>query len=323
MIFVVIVGLWLVWVGPYLLRFLGTATLAEALPGQGISFDSGPVTATGSAAQGIIMENNAHSGTARAASGPGRVAPEGAAREQHAPAPLNIRYGRTVLALVGAGALLTFVIGGGLALFGVVSGSVPGVALLAVAAVVLMLRALVRRDRRRRAAARVNRAFEEAMNPPVHHLSPLPQRETVLFDAAAEAEAEAASGSENQEQAAAPEPRRLTPEELRAEALKVAAEAESKNAANSAPGTGPTWQPVEVPKPTYVASAKAERPAPAPLPAPEVKKPTAKTPIKQGAVAPKTDLPVAAKDGASPAAKEAASPAGKINLDAVLQRRRA
>jgi hypothetical protein len=269
------------------------------------------------------MENNAHSGTARAASGPERVAPESAAREQRAPAPLNIRYGRTALALVGAGALLTFVIGGGLALFGVVSGSVPGVALLALAAVVLMLRGLVRRDRRRRAAARVNRAFAEAMNPPVHHLSPLPQRETVLFDAAAEADAAAASRSEKQEPVAAPEPRRLTPEELRAEALKVAAEAESKSAANSAPGSGPTWQPVEVPKPTYVASAKAERPAPAPLPAPEVKKPTAKTPIKQAAVAPKTDLPVAAKDGASPAAKEAAPQPGKINLDAVLQRRRA
>lgn len=321
-IFVVIVGLWLVWVGPYLLRFLGTATLAEALPGQGISFDSGPVTATGSAAQGIIMENNAHSGTARAASGPERVAPESAAPEQRAPAPLNIRYGRTALALLGTAALLTFVIGGGLALFGVVSGSVPGVALLTVAAVVLMLRMLVRRDRRRRAAARVNRAFEEAMNPPVHHLSPLPQRETVLFDAA-EAEADAVSGSEKQEPAAAPEPRRLTPEELRAEALKVAAEAESKSAANATPGSGPTWQPVEVPKPTYVASAKAERPAPAPLPAPEVKKPTAKTPIKQAAVAPKTDLPGAAKDGVSPVAKEVAPQAGKINLDAVLQRRRA
>ncbi|AUI49584.1 hypothetical protein AC20117_00910 [Arthrobacter crystallopoietes] len=321
MIFVVIVGLWLVWVGPYLLRFLGTATLAEALPGQGISFDSGPVTATGSAAQGIIMENNAHSGTARAASGPARVAPEGAAREQHAPAPLNIRYGRTALALVGAGALLTFVIGGGLALFGMVSGSVPGVAMLAVAAVVLMLRMLVRRDRRRRAAARVNRAFEEAMNPPVHHLSPLPQRETVLFDAAADADAAAANASEKPEPVAAPQ--RLTAEELRAEALKVAAEADSKSAAASAPGSGPTWQPVEVPKPTYVASAKAERPAPAPLPAPEVKKPTAKTPIKQAAVAPKTDLPVAAKDGASPAAKEVAPQPGKINLDAVLQRRRA
>lgn len=269
------------------------------------------------------MENNAHSGTAaRAASGPERVAPEGASRKQHAPAPLNIRYGRTALALVGAAALLTFVIGGGLALFGVVSGSVPGVALLAVAAVVLMLRALARRDRRRRAAARVDRAFKEAMNPPVHHLSPLPQRETVLFDAA-EAEAGAASGSEQQEPVASPEPRRLTPEELRAEALKVAAEAESKTVANSAPGSGPTWQPVEVPRPTYVASAKAERPAPAPLPAPEVKKPTAKTPIKQAAVAPKTDLAAPAKDGASPVAKETAPQAGKINLDAVLQRRRA
>jgi hypothetical protein len=268
------------------------------------------------------MENNAHSGTARAASGHERVAPEGAAREQRAPAPLNIRYGRTALALVGAGALMTLVIGGGLALFGVVSGSVPAVALLAVAAVVLMLRALVRRDRRRRAAARVNRAFEEAMNPPVQHLSPLPQRETVLFDAAAEAEAAAASGWGKREQVAAPEPRRLTPEELRAEALKVAAEAESKGVANSAPGSGPTWQPIEVPKPTYVASAKAERPAPAPLPAPEVKKPTAKTPIKQAAIAPRTDLPVA-KDGSSSTAKEAVPPAGKINLDAVLQRRRA
>ena len=42
-----------------------------------------------------------------------------------------------------------------------------------------------------------------------------------------------------------------------------------------------------------------------------------------GRVRRQTDLPVAAKDGASPAAKEAAPQPGKINLDAVLQRRRA
>ncbi|EMY35462.1 hypothetical protein D477_004077 [Arthrobacter crystallopoietes BAB-32] len=189
--------------------------------------------------------------------------------------------------------------GGVLAMFGAVSGSVPGYALLTVAAAVVILRSLARRDRRRRAAERVERAFEAAMGPHIPEVrTAVPRRETVLFNAA-----------EAVEEPAAPTP--LTAEELRAAALKVAAEAEAARPAE--PQTGAPWQPVEVPKPTYTQSAKVERPAPQPLPAPEEKKPTVKTPIKQAAAAPKVELPASSREDR----------AGRINLDDVLQRRRA
>jgi hypothetical protein len=297
-IFVAIVGLWLVWVGPYLLRFQRAGSLAEA-GGPSMTFEPVPAIATGSGPQGIIMENTAHTGNTQPAPLRGSHAPAAAVRPA-GPAPLKIRYGRTALALLGAAALVTLVIGGGLALFGAVSGSVPGFALLTVAAVVVVLRTLARRDRRRKAEARVSRAFEEAMGPMVPDEVPAaPRRETVLFDAA-----------EGAEEPAAPAP--LTAEELRAEARKVAVEAEA--ARRPEPETGTPWQPVEVPKPTYTQSAKVARPAPEPLPVPEEKKPTVKTPIKQAAVAPKVELPAAA-----PREERA----NRLNLDDVLQRRRA
>jgi hypothetical protein len=300
-IFVAIVGLWLVWVGPYLLRFQRAGTAADAVAGPSMTFEPVPAIATGSGPQGIIMENTAHTGYTQPA--PPRTSPAAAASGRAGgPAPLKIRYGRTALALLGAVSLLTLAVGGVLALFGAVSASVPGFALLTVAAVVVVLRTLALRDRRHRAQARVARAFEEAMSPSFREeRPPAPRRETVLFDAA-----------EGSTAAAGPTvPPALTPEMLRAEAMKVAAEAEA--ARRPEPGTGAPWQPVEVPKPTYTQSAKVERPAPEPLPVPEEKKPTVKTPIKQAATPPKVELPAAPREDR----------AGRINLDDVLQRRRA
>jgi hypothetical protein len=295
-IFVAIVGLWLVWVGPYLLRFQSAGTIAEA-GGPSMTFEPVPAIATRSGQQGIIMENTAHTGNTQPVPSRGSQA---AGARRAGPGPLKIRYGRTALALLGAAALVTLVVGGGLALFGAVSGSVPVFALLTLAAVVVVLRTLARRDRRRKAEARVSRAFEEAMGPVApDQLPAAPRRETVLFDAA-----------EGAEEPAVPAP--LTAEDLRAEARKVAAEAEA--ARRTEPETGAPWQPVEVPKPTYTQSAKVARPAPEPLPVPEEKKPTVKTPIKQAAVAPKVELPAAA-----PREERA----NRINLDDVLQRRRA
>jgi len=304
-IFVAIVGLWLVWVGPYLLRYHGAGAATEAASRPSLSFDPMPAIAAAGGPQGIIMENTAHTGNMQPAPLRPASAPAAASGRADGPAPLKIRYGRTALALLGAVSLVTLVVGAPLALFGAVSGSVPGFALLAVAAVVVVLRTLARRDRRRRAQARVTRAFEEAMGPvAIEEVPPAPRRETVLFDAAEGTEAAAVAG---EPAVVAP----LTPAELRAEAMKVAVEAEA--ARRPEPESGAPWQPVEVPKPTYTQSAKVERPAPEPLPVPEEKKPTVKTPIKQAAVAPKVELPAAPREDRG----------GRINLDDVLQRRRA
>ena len=45
-------------------------------------------------------------------------------------------------------------------------------------------------------------------------------------------------------------------------------------------GAGSSWEPVEVPKPTYVEAPKAERPAPEPLDLPEAPKPVGKPILK-------------------------------------------
>ena len=78
------------------------------------------------------------------------------------------------------------------------------------------------------------------------------------------------------------------------------------------PSTTP-WQPVELPKPVYVDAPKAERPAPEPIVLPETPRSLTKTPLRPAAPAP-----------AAPAQAQQARPeTGKINLDDVLQRRRA
>ena len=82
----------------------------------------------------------------------------------------------------------------------------------------------------------------------------------------------------------------------------------------AAPGT--TWEPVEVPKPVYVAAAKAERPAPEPLELPEAPKATGKPSLKQGAAV------VPAAPGAE-AQQLTKAQSALSNLDDVLQRRRA
>jgi hypothetical protein len=216
---------------------------------------------------------------------------------------------------------VVFVAGGALALAGAAPGQVPGFALLAAIAVVVILRSLAIRDRRNRAAARADRAAHTASASQAAGMR-TPSRPTQLFDGAA-ADAEATP------EAAPAAPAPLTAAELREQALKVAAEAGDTVAPARPSGT--PWQPVDVPKPTYVAAAKANRPAPAPLPAPEVKKPQLKTSIKQ-TVAQRTEEAAAQRSAEAQHTEEAAaaaeasgqaSAANRLNLDDVLQRRRA
>ena len=120
----------------------------------------------------------------------------------------------------------------------------------------------------------------------------------------------------------------LTAAELRAAALAeaahpaVPARADGAEASVAMRSTIPQgqWDPIQIPKPTYVGAAKAERAAPEPLTPPAEPKPSSKTPLKAAAVA-----PVVADAGLStPKAEKTMSAEGqKINLDDVLQRRRA
>ena len=316
-ILAVIVGLWFVWVGPYLLRGGFSPAMAEPAPGHAAApLVSIPATAS-SGNQGIIMEYNAQ--PAPSTSSPVQQPSRQSAGQPVRQPEFRIRYGRTALALIGAAALVVFVAGGALALAGAVSGQVPGFALLAAVAVVVMLRSLAIRDRRNRAAARADRAARTASASQAGTRTPA--RPTQLFDGAA-ADAPAPEAAP-----AAPAP--LTAAELRDQALKVAAEA-GDSAAPARP-SGTPWQPVDVPKPTYVAAAKANRPAPAPLPAPEVKKPQVKTSIKQ-TTAQRTEEAAAQRsaeaqhNGEAAATGEASgqpSATNRLNLDDVLQRRRA
>ncbi|MET1036039.1 MAG: hypothetical protein ABWX68_12465 [Arthrobacter sp.] len=227
-------------------------------------------------------------------------------------ARLRLRYGRLAIAAVGALAAVTVVVGGVLAPFGVVAGSVPGFALAALAASFIGLRSLAVRERRRRSLARMEAAFAEAMSGPL--VAAQPRRASELFDAQTATAVDPSAA--------------LTAQEARAEARRAAADAGPR------PVEAPTWEPVDVPRPMYVDAAKAERHAPEPFPAEEPKRPRTVTSILQdtriqnapeAADAGLAALPV----GATPGAAAGEAPAqeqeheGRINLDAVLQRRRA
>jgi hypothetical protein len=249
-----------------------------------------------------------------------------AAQADPAPRPFTPRWGRIGVALVGllalCAALVTLVLGA----VGVVSLLVP-LACVGVAAVaVAVLRLLAVRSRE----ARVNRAFADAMAPvrapapertdvaPAVHSAP--KRPTTLFNAEETAE------------------RPLTAMERRTAALAAAGSSvvdvrdqgvptETTEVPEAAQPAGATaWAPVEVPRPTYVDAAKAERQAPAPLGLPEAPKPSTRTPIKTSEAAARV---AAAADTAAESADSAdasvgSDPAtGRINLDDVLQRRRA
>ena len=304
------VALWLLWVGPYFFRRPAPAVPAATTYNDAVSNPpanaSRPPASPDKGSQGNTMNTISHTPSGGGSTQSHSYGEHSAGAP--APRPFRIRTGRMALAATGLVALLAVVAGGVLAAFTSVSWLVPATGVVLTAAVVAALRSLAVRDRRRR----VDHAFRAAMGPepaprsarpadttePAPAAVPEPVRETVLFDL------QAVPAPDSEVQAAAPvvSPR-LSAGELRAEALKVAA------ATPARPSTTP-WEPVAVPKPVYVDAPKAERPAPEPIVLPEPPRPLTKTPIR----------PTAA-----PAASTAAdaSDAGKINLDDVLQRRRA
>lgn len=321
LILAVTVGLWLLWVGPYVFRRSGmsAAPAAAGMPAPPSTVIRSSISADGLSQQGNLMYNV----STRPGNVTGAPAPSaGTAQVRPGQPEFRIRWGRTGLALAGALALAAVVVGLPLAAFGAASWWLPAGALAAGAAAIAALRALAVRARR----DRVDAAFRAAMSagrpaapqpavPAVPAAEPVRHRETVLFDAqstpgaglpAAAPTAEAASVTTAP---GAPD-RRLTAAELRSAALDVAAKA----APAGPPKISTTpWEPVEIPKPTYVEAPVAQRPAPEPLVLPESPKPSARTSLRPPAAA--------AGEGTGPGA--AAPSTGKINLDDVLQRRRA
>ena len=236
-------------------------------------------------------------------------------------AGFHIRTGRTVLVATGLLAILAVVVGTVLAAFTPVSWLVPAVGLAAVAAVVAALRSLALRDRRRR----VENAFRAAMGPEPRYeqkrTAVVPDQEQAAPDKAADTEPQPETVLFDRESPAVPEqsvasagaaPARVATDEPRTEVLEVAAAVQPP----VRPSTTP-WQPVELPKPVYVDAPKAERPAPDPIVLPETPRSLTKTPLRPAAPAP------APAPAASAQAQQARPETGKINLDDVLQRRRA
>jgi hypothetical protein len=222
------------------------------------------------------------------------------------PGTFRIRWGRCILAGIGLMGLLAAVVGSVLAVFGVVAGWIPVPALAVTASSVAILRQLALRDRRRRVDVAFRAAMRERAEAERAPSAAPPRRTaTEVFDLKPEPE---------------PAPAPLSHDELRAAALEVAraAQATAAEAVTRDGGSAAAeWDPVDLPKPAYVESARAEREAPEPLEAPEQPKPTSKVTIK-----PKPETSPAPGVPTVPAARPAAR--GALgNLDAVLQRRRA
>ncbi|WP_133185448.1 hypothetical protein [Arthrobacter sp. Bz4] len=326
-----IVGLWLIWVAPYVLRIRRPALLVEPVATSALVSSA---TAESKVSQGSIMEMSGHTTDAAGTMG------GGAAPKAYSPqGRLTIRRGRGSIAAIAAVALLAAVVCIPLAVLSLIPALVPAGAFVLFLLAVAGLRVLAVRDRRRKVEA----AFADAMSHRTTDLPPraqafaapavpAPRRETNLFDAETTGPAAESSPNEQGSTTGTTGTANLTAIELRQAALAVAASATVTEAASVDPhssvspdaeatteSAGTPWEPVEVPKPMYVAAAKAQRQAPAPLELPAVPKAQAKTTLKQGAAAPA----VASPDTSSGSNSTANPTTGRMNLDDVLQRRRA
>jgi hypothetical protein len=291
---------WLLWVAPYATRRRravlpsGEAILLTeaAVPPESLMV-SAPLSQT--PPRGAATEDV---GSAPSSSGGER--PPGAAEPQ---VRLRIRWGRVVLALAGLAAALAVPVTLVLLVVGLPAW-VPALCAAGVAAAVASLRALAVRDRKRR----VDEAFKAAMrSASAQSPSPAaPQGPTEVFDAGRDPE---------------PAPRPVSHSELRALALEVA-KASQANATAEAKATGAEeeWEPVDVPRPGYVAAPRAERPEPAPLDVPEAPKPEGRPLLKPQPEVPEPgSVPGVPSIGPRPGARRGALG----NLDEVLNRRRA
>lgn len=314
-ILVIAVALWIVWVAPYLLR-KGRHQLQPAGDLVADINDLEPAAPqAGHVMKMATQQEKPMTSTQRTQSVPGISGHDGGPQTAATSPAFRIRYGRLALALAGLLSLLTGVVSAVLGIFGLGSPWLPFTALLGAGAAVFALRWLAVRDRQRK----VNDAFREAMGAPSRSAperapllepagEPREWPESPLFDAQADTTERG------------PLPKPMTAQELRQAAL---AEAVASGDASAGTGDvrtleGSSWEPVEVPKPTYVAAPKAERAAPQPLDLPEAPKAVGRPSLKQGLPQPGGSLG-ADVDQKSPGKAQSAL----SNLDDVLQRRRA
>lgn len=223
--------------------------------------------------------------------------PASAAREHVRPAPLRIRHGRLAVAVLGVLSILTVLVGIVLAPLGVFSGWVPVLGLLAMGGCFATLRSLAVGDRRRKMMARLEAARRDAFTAAPVATTPEPKRDAEVFDD------QPGSGKR---------PPMLTVEELRAEARRVA----ERGIAVQRPAG---WEPVQVPLPQYVKANMATRPAPEALPEAEPK--VAKNNVSLRQQEREAEV-ITAGEAELPAAKSTTA-SERINLDDVMQRRRA
>ncbi|MFJ5954816.1 hypothetical protein ACIQC5_02535 [Paenarthrobacter sp. NPDC092416] len=300
-ILVVTVALWIVWVAPYVLRNRRQQVQTATVPAE--AFDDEPdetqagVVLTLAPQQEKPMETM-HS---KAPESPQESRMVRSSTRNSSDTPFTIRYARLTLALAGLALLLTAVTSGVLTLFGRGSIWLPLISLVGAVLAVVTLRRLALRDLRER---RARRAAQSVTFPtPARYLpkeTAVESKETRVFDAEAG----------NREAA------RLSAVELRQAALAVAVAAGDKSVRTAEDAKGDRWEPVEVPKPTYVGAAKATRPTPEPLDLPEAPKPVGKPVLKQSTEQAEATAVVHARAAAK-------GQSALSNLDDVLQRRRA
>jgi hypothetical protein len=325
-ILVIAVALWIVWVAPYVLRN-GRYQLQPAGEFLADVIELEPADPqAGRVMKMTAQQENPMTSTQRTEPLKRTAEVRGALQRPAAGPAFRIRYGRLALALAGVLSLITGVLSAALGIFGLGTPWLPAVALLGAAGAVVLLRRLAVRDRRRR----VDAAFRAAMSAPGPGPSPqsapahapgvhapevresVKRPESPLFDAE--------SGAGAPEAAPVPAPQALTAQELRQAALAEAA-ASGDTSVRLSPA-GSSWEPVEVPKPTYVEAPKAERAAPGPLDLPEAPKAVGKPSLKQG-LSQGAGRTLAADTPAAGDAQPGKGQSALSNLDDVLQRRRA
>ncbi|ASN22538.1 hypothetical protein [Arthrobacter sp. YN] len=292
----VTVALWMVWVAPYVLRNRRQQVQTAAVPAGAIDDEPDEPQA------GVVLtlapqqEKPMETMHSKAPASPEESRAAESSLRKAPTTPFTIRYARLTLALAGLALLVTAAVSGILLTFGVGSFWLPLVSFIGGVLAVVTLRKLALRDLRER---RARRAAQAAPIPtPARYLPKEPvveAKETTVFDA----------------EATSREAARLSAVELRQAALAVAVAA-GDTSAQATDSKGASWEPVAVPKPTYVEAAKASRPAPEPLDLPEAPKPVGKPVLKQGAEQAEASAAVSAKGQSA-----------LSNLDDVLQRRRA
>lgn len=223
----------------------------------------------------------------------------------------TIRWGRTLVALVGVIALLTAAVTGVLAAAGSVLVAVPLTALgvFVLSVVTLRSMAVVRRRRQRR--RRIESAMREAMYPDAEDPALRPAAVGAPFDALS-SDVRGVGGPNSLQQVDEDGLPMEVARTFEQDPAEHAAAVEQARRAAAQPQSA--WEPREVPKPKYLEAEKAQRPLPQPLAQEETKRPSTEVRLSPGAQAAppqKTDQ------------KQKTEKSRSMDLDEVLKRRRA